>query len=51
MHRIYLLLPSVWLYVVRQWYCDNGYPRNIEYTQCDGQKKCYHVIWHDADVA
>ena len=37
--------------MVRQWYCDNGYPRNIEYTQCDGQKKCYHVIWHDADVA
>lgn len=37
--------------MVRQWYCENGYPRNIEYTQCDGQKKCYHVIWHDADVA
>ena len=37
--------------MVRQWYCENGYPRNIEYTQCDGQKKCYHVIWHDVDVA
>ena len=37
--------------MVRQWYCDNGYPRNIEYIQCDGQKKCYHVVWHDAEVA
>lgn len=35
----------------RQWYCDNGYPRDIEYTQCDGQKKCYHVIWRESEVA
>lgn len=37
--------------MIRQWYCDNGYPREIEYTQVDGQKKCYHVIWRNAEVA
>lgn len=37
--------------MVRQWYCDNGYPRDIEYTQCDGQKKCYHVICRESEVA
>lgn len=37
--------------MVRQWYCENGYPRDIEYIQCDGQTKCYHVVWRDAEVA
>ena len=37
--------------MVRQWYCDNGYPRDIEYTQVDGQTKCYHVMWRDVEVA
>lgn len=37
--------------MVRQWYCDNGYPRDIEYVQCDGQQKCYHVIWRESEVA
>ncbi len=37
--------------MVRQWYCENGYPRDIEYVQCDGQTKCYHVVWRDAEVA
>ncbi|MCI8940295.1 MAG: Rha family transcriptional regulator [Dorea sp.] len=37
--------------MIRQWYADNGYPRDIEYVQCDGQKKCYHVIWRDTEVA
>ncbi len=36
---------------VKQWYCDNGYPRDIEYTQVDGQTKCYHVMWRDVEVA
>ncbi|MBU9727129.1 hypothetical protein [Diplocloster modestus] len=36
---------------VRQWYCDNGYPRDIEYMQVDGQKKAYHVIFREAEVA
>lgn len=37
--------------MIRQWYADNGYPRDIEYVQCDGQKKCYHVIRRDTEVA
>ena len=37
--------------MVRRWYTDNGYPRDIEYVQCDGQTKCYHVILRDAEVA
>lgn len=37
--------------MVRQWYCENGYPRDIEYTQVDGQTKCYHVMWRDVEVA
>ena len=37
--------------MVKQWYADNGYPRDIEYTQSDGQTKCYHVIWRDMEVA
>lgn len=37
--------------MIRKWYTDNDYPRNIEYVQCDGQKKCYHVIWRDSEVA
>jgi len=37
--------------MVKQWYADNGYPREIEYTQCDGQVKKYHVLWRDMEVA
>lgn len=37
--------------MVKQWYADNGYPREISYTQCDGQVKKYHVIVRDPDVA
>lgn len=37
--------------MVREWYCENGYPREIEYIQCDGQTKRYHVVWRDAEVA
>lgn len=37
--------------MVKKWYSDNGYPRDIEYTQCDGQIKSYHVIFRDAEVA
>ena len=37
--------------MVKQWYANNGYPREIPYTQCDGQAKKYHVIVRDPDVA
>lgn len=37
--------------MVKQWYADNGYPKEIEYVQIDGQKKAYHVIWKNAEVA
>lgn len=37
--------------MVKQWYADNGYPKNIEYIQVDGQRKCYHVVWRDMEVA
>lgn len=37
--------------MVKQWYSDHGYPREIEYTQCDGQKKRYHVIFRDLEAA
>lgn len=37
--------------MVKQWYADNGYPREISYTQCDGQMKKYHVIVRDSDAA
>lgn len=37
--------------MVKQWYADNGYPREISYTQCDGQARKYHVIVRDSDVA
>lgn len=36
--------------MVKQWYADNGYPREISYTQCDGQVKKYHVIVRDSDA-
>jgi prophage antirepressor-like protein len=36
--------------MVKQWYADNGYPREISYTQCDGQIKKYHVIVRDSDT-
>lgn len=34
--------------MVKQWYANNGYPREIPYTQCDGQVKKYHVIVRDS---
>lgn len=37
--------------MVKQWYAYNGYPREISYTQCDGQTKKYHVIVRDSDAA
>lgn len=37
--------------MVKRWYADNEYPRDIEYTQVDGQKKCYHVIFRETEVA
>lgn len=37
--------------MVRSWYAENGYPRDIEYVQSDGQKKTYHVIWRESEVA
>ncbi len=36
--------------MVKQWYANNGYPREISYTQCDGQVKKYHVIVRDSDI-
>lgn len=35
--------------MVKQWYVDNGYPKDIEYEQCNGQTKCYHVLWRDME--
>ena len=37
--------------MVRVWYADQGYPRDIEYVQSDGQTKAYHVIWRGGEVA
>lgn len=37
--------------MVRSWYVDHGYPRDIEYMQTDGQLKSYHVIWRKGVVA
>lgn len=37
--------------MVRSWYVDHGYPRDIEYMQTDGQLKSYHVIWRKGGVA
>lgn len=37
--------------MVRSWYVDHGYPRDIEYMQTDGQMKSYHVIWRKGGVA
>lgn len=37
--------------MVRTWYAEQGYPREIEYVQSDGQKKTYHVIWRGSEVA
>lgn len=37
--------------MVRSWYADHGYPRDIEYMQTDGQMKSYHVIWRKGGVA
>lgn len=36
--------------MVRSWYVDHGYPRDIEYMQTDGQMKSYHVIWRRGGV-
>ena len=37
--------------MVRSWYVEHGYPRDIEYMQTDGQMKSYHVIWRKGGVA
>lgn len=37
--------------MIKKWYADNDYPRDIEYEQIDGKKKCYHVMWRDMEVA
>lgn len=37
--------------MVRSWYAEHGYPRDIEYVQSDGHKKTYHVIWRESEVA
>lgn len=37
--------------MVKQWYVDKGYPREIQYVQCNGQTKCYHVIHRETEVA
>lgn len=37
--------------MIKKWYADNDYPRDIEYEQVDGKKKCYHVMWRDMEVA
>lgn len=37
--------------MVRFWYVDHGYPRDIEYMQTDGQMKSYHVIWRKGGMA
>lgn len=37
--------------MVRSWYAEQGYPRDIEYVQSDGQLKAYHVIWRGSEVA
>lgn len=37
--------------MVKQWYSDHGYPREIEYAQCDGQIRRYHVIFRDSEAA
>ncbi len=36
--------------MVRSWYVEHGYPRDIEYMQTDGQMKSYHVIWRSDGV-
>lgn len=37
--------------MVRSWYVEHGYPRDIEYMQTGGQMKSYHVIWRKGGVA
>lgn len=37
--------------MVRSWYVEHGYPREIEYMQGGGQKKTYHVIWRESEIA
>ena len=37
--------------MVRSWYVEHGYPRDIEYMQTDGQMKSYHVIWRKGGMA
>ncbi len=37
--------------MIKEWYSNNGYPRDIEYEQCDGKRKSYHVIWRKGEVA
>lgn len=37
--------------MVRQWLIENDCPQKIEYVQCDGKKKCYHVDLRSREVA
>ena len=37
--------------MVRTWYAEHGYPREIEYVRSDGKRKAYHVIWRESEVA
>ncbi|MGL5436839.1 MAG: ORF6N domain-containing protein [Lachnospiraceae bacterium] len=36
---------------VKCWLADNDYPEKIQYVQSDGQKKFYHVVYKNRDVA
>lgn len=33
---------------VQKWLAENNYPQKIDYVQCDGQAKQYHVFYKDA---
>lgn len=37
--------------MVKQWYVENDYPRDIQYEECNGKTKAYHVVWRDMEVA
>lgn len=37
--------------MVKQWYAENDYPRDIQYEECNGKTKAYHVVWRDMEVA
>lgn len=37
--------------MVKQWYVENDYPIDIQYEECNGKTKAYHVVWRDMEVA